>query len=183
MKYSYLLVLFASFALMGCKTTTINTEAPFDKTSQNGLVVLSLTQEEPLMYTSGLVMYKGLSRPYLESGKSFRADFIDTTLMKSNPIENYFGSVFGELIVAELPADTYEIRRVRYYINALERDFIYRDNLPTFEVKAGEITYLGEYGVKGITPTAMPAMKIIKQNSKKRDFEVLRKKYPNIKGF
>ncbi len=188
MRYLLQLIAVSSVLLTGCKTTELNKEASFNEASQNGLVVVSLTHSEPLQYNRASIFYGAIDKAYLESLKGLDATFIDTSFMRQYPVTNDFQKTFGKLVVAELPPNTYEITRVRYTMDMpvgkdKEFDFIHkRDARPTFDIKAGEVTYLGEYNVTARDKKYMPILKISTDN-KQRDFKVLEKKYPNVQNY
>ncbi|PCJ95117.1 MAG: hypothetical protein COA45_12375 [Zetaproteobacteria bacterium] len=180
-----ILILFISFLLVGCKSVTLSQDHSFNKKSTKGLVVVSFTHEKPLSYSSVWLNYGALDKIYRKGREHFYGIFVDSNFLETVPTSSDFDDVFGKLVVAELEPNTYEIAGLSYFMDSRQYNLAYpRDEKPHFEVKAGEITYLGEYQVKRRERMVIrPGPQMTKNNKQERDFAVMRQKYPNIIGF
>lgn len=180
-RFSFFVTIIAITSLLAsCRTAELETSKQFNKNSPTGLVVLSLTQDNPQYYTDVLIAYSRQNAETFESHRGFSTSFIDTTMLQNDPVVNDFKDKVGKVFVAELEPNTYNIEWIRYYSpgypHKKESTLFFKEKKP-FEIKKGQVTYLGEFNVKNGKPFTAP--NLFMNNKRQRDIAVATKKHPN----
>lgn len=184
---AYLTLIF----LTGCKTTEITKDFSFSRAAPNGLVVVSITHAEPVILTGVSLHYAHEDKGHFESLKGLRGQFRSKSVLgvyEDSPSD--FSDVRGELIVVELPPGRYlreqlQASRPQLGYSTISELWPIPMSEREFTVRAGEVTYLGEYKVSAYAsnPVGYNAKfsSVVHTYPKARDFKVLKEKYPYVK--
>lgn len=181
MKISYLLLpLLALF--IGCGSASDKTPETFEPTSEKGLAVGTITFEQD---TPKNDIYRFFYEPVSDDKKIVKKN--DGKIMiKARNKENKraFTGDFAKgqtyLFVIERAPGNYKFNQhtVLNRIGSMGQVSFSKEYAIPFEIKKGEITYLGELSYNDRSEPGSPRM--IVYNRYERDLEELQKKYPNI---
>ena len=191
---NYVFLSLASFVLIflaGCKTTEITKDFSFSKTAPNGLVVVSITHAEPVILNGVSLHYAHEEKGHFESLKGLRGEFRSKNVLGMyEDVLSDFSNVRGDLVVVELPPGRYlrrqlQASRPQLGYNTISELWPIPESEREFFVRAGEVTYLGEYKVSAYAsnPAGYNAKfsNVVHTYPKARDFAVLKAKYPHVK--
>ena len=156
---------------------------------EKGLILTSLTQtfsnrtESIHAAMEVLVQYNDVNDPENNWGV-IRTDYQQTSPYKGR---GDFQNPDGKLFLIEVPPGTYSITGPSSFLIA---DISYKpvpDTAHTITVKAGKVTYIGEYRMdsavssSSLFDTDLTNVRAITKDSRERDIREALKKYPNLK--
>lgn len=184
MKTPYIFVLLAlPFFIAGCNSTAVNkTPETFTATSQNGIAVGTITFEgDKPVNDIYRFFYKALS-----TDKKFNkrnSGKIEIKARENN--ERNFNGDFNDkktyLFIIEQEPGSYAFNQYNYldHIGANGMVSFSKEFSIPFEIKKGEIAYIGELNYKDKAEKGTP--RIFVSGNFSRDIEEFKKKFPNTK--